>query len=142
MLLAPAEFPTKSADVDAGLPLSWPSTLAREIDLVSIAGMPAVNETLLLHRSSGSLIVADFVFNLRRECSVAAAVVWKLNGVYLQTAASRFYRSCVKDRQALRLSVDEVLALDFDRIVVGHGDLIDTGGKQAIAAAYDWLQTT
>ncbi len=44
--------------------------------------MPSVNEILLLHRGSGSLIVADFVVNLRRECSaggkqsIATAYNW------------------------------------------------------------------
>ncbi len=28
---------------------------------------------------------------------------------------------------------------DFDRLVMAHGDVIETGGRQVIAEAYGWL---
>jgi len=32
-----------------------------------------------------------------------------------------------------------VLAWDFDRIVVAHGDVVDNGGPAALRTAFDWL---
>lgn len=43
------------------------------------------------------------------------------------------------DRRAARRSLDQLLALDFDRLVVGHGRALASGAKQALAAAYAWL---
>lgn len=43
------------------------------------------------------------------------------------------------DRAAARRSVDAVLALPFDRLVVGHGAPLDAGAREALASAYAWL---
>jgi hypothetical protein len=32
-----------------------------------------------------------------------------------------------------------MLAWDFDRIVVCHGQVLPSGGKEALTRAYDWL---
>jgi hypothetical protein len=43
------------------------------------------------------------------------------------------------DRAAARRSLDALLALPFDRLVVGHGAPLATGAQAALAAAYEWL---
>ena len=39
----------------------------------------------------------------------------------------------------LRASLDRILAWDFDRVVVTHGDVLESGGKQALRQAFSWL---
>ena len=36
-------------------------------------------------------------------------------------------------------SIDAILAWDFDRIIVGHGTTIETGGKAALRDAFAFL---
>ncbi|HEY0369499.1 MAG TPA: hypothetical protein VGC85_07875, partial [Chthoniobacterales bacterium] len=43
---------------------------------------------------------------------------------------SFFFRFMIKDRAAFIESVRPILSLDFDRIVVGHGDVIERDAKQ------------
>jgi hypothetical protein len=43
------------------------------------------------------------------------------------------------DRVAARRSIDALLALPFERLVVGHGAPITAGGRAALATAYAWL---
>jgi hypothetical protein len=43
------------------------------------------------------------------------------------------------DRAAARRSLDAVPARPFDRLIVGHGTPIASGGREALAAAYAWL---
>lgn len=43
-------------------------------------------------------------------------------------------------RPAARRSIDALLALPFDRLIVGHGAPLAAGGKEALAAAYAWLR--
>ena len=121
------------------LPDAWPSELRDDVDLAKIEGMPSINEVLLCHRPSRSLIVADFVFNLGRDCSFPTTALLKLSGVYRTVGPSKLYKSCIKDTVATRRSVDEILGWDFDRIVVGHGDVVETDGVETIRAAYAWL---
>jgi glyoxylase-like metal-dependent hydrolase (beta-lactamase superfamily II) len=46
-------------------------------------------------------------------------------------------RQLVSDRSAFRDSIERVLAWDFERIVPGHGDVLERGGPAALRAA--WL---
>jgi hypothetical protein len=62
-------------------------------------------------------------------------------GFYDRVALSRVIRwTGFHDRRAARRAVDRLLALDFDRLVVGHGAPLTSGGRQALGAAYAWLR--
>lgn len=136
--LAPEGFsgPGRDHDVLSG---SWPAEYAAELQVTKIEGMPSIEEVAFGHQSSGSLIVADFVFNLGRECSLATKAMLKMSGVYRVVGPSRLYRSFVVDRAAMRRSVDAILEWTFDRIVVGHGDIVDADDPESIRSAYGWL---
>ena len=48
---------------------------------------------------------------------------------------ARSVRMTVKDAAALRRSLAEIEAWDFDRIIVGHGEIVETDGKRQYAEA-------
>jgi hypothetical protein len=41
----------------------------------------------------------------------------------------------VKDRAAFDRSIERMLAWDFDRIVMAHGDIVETGGRRMLIEA-------
>ena len=45
----------------------------------------------------------------------------------------------IKDRAALRASLDRLLAWDFDRLVLSHGRNVDAGAKELLRDAYAFL---
>ena len=115
------------------------STQLTGLRFAQIAGMPKVNECVVLHESSGSLIVADLVFHFPRSDSFALRTLLKANSAYGKVAASRLFRSFIKDRDAMRASLDRVLDWDFDRLIVGHGEIVEKDAKASLRAAYSWL---
>jgi hypothetical protein len=61
-------------------------------------------------------------------------------GFESRVALSRMLRwTAFSDRAAAQRSLDTLLALPFDRLVVGHGEPITTGAREALVAAYTWL---
>ena len=44
-----------------------------------------------------------------------------------------------RDKAAVRASVDRILAWDFDRAVVTHGDVVESGAKERLRDAFAWL---
>jgi glyoxylase-like metal-dependent hydrolase (beta-lactamase superfamily II) len=61
-------------------------------------------------------------------------------GFHDRVALSRVLRwTSFSDRAAARRSLDAVLALDFERIIVGHGPPIESGAKAALTGAFSWL---
>lgn len=107
------------------------------IDLQLIAGMPRVNEVAVLHRPSRSLIVADLVFNIGPEANFTTRTFFKIYGGYGRPAPSRLYRAMIKDKPAMRSSLARVLEWDFDRLIPGHGEIIETGAREALRRGLD-----
>jgi hypothetical protein len=33
-----------------------------------------------------------------------------------------------------------VRSWDFDRIIIGHGQIVENGGRETILRAYEWLE--
>lgn len=46
-------------------------------------------------------------------------------------------KASVKDRAAFESSLGTILGWDFDRVIVGHGDVIESGGKAKLRAALE-----
>ena len=86
-----------------------------------IEGAPALNEMVFFHRASRTLLVSDLLFNIRKPANLVTRLVLDMMGTRGRLAMSRAWRRYTKDRQALRASVEKVLAWDFTRILPGHG---------------------
>jgi hypothetical protein len=104
-----------------------------------IRGMPRLNEVAFLHRPSRTLILTDLVFNLGPDMPLLSRVLLRLNDCYCKFGASRLLKSTIKDRAALRASLDHVFAWDFDRLVISHGRTLESGAKDALRTAFAFL---
>jgi hypothetical protein len=102
-------------------------------------GMPRLNEVVFLHRASRTLIVTDLAFNLGPEMPFLSRVLLRINDCYCRFGPSRLLRTAIKDRAALRGSLDEILNWDFDRVVLSHGRNLETGAKDALRTAFAFL---
>ena len=109
------------------------------IDQHVLQGMPRINEVAFLHRSSRTLVLTDLVFNLGPEMPLLSRVLLQLNDCYCRFGPSRMLRMSIKDRAALRRSIDHVLNWDFDRIVLSHGRNIANDGKAKLREAFAFL---
>jgi hypothetical protein len=112
-----------------------PAAWSAVFDQRMLRGMPRLNEVVFLHRASRTLILTDLVFNLGAEMPRLSRVLLRINGCYNCLAVSRLLQTTIKDRPALRASLDYMLAWDFDRVVVSHGRNLDSGAKDALRTA-------
>lgn len=114
-----------------------PSDWSAQLDQAWIAGAPHVNEVVFLHRASGSLVLTDFAMNFP---SLPPGWLTRLflrgMGLAGGVRTSRLVRSLVRDRAATRASLERILAWDFDRVLVTHGVICETGGAQALREAW------
>lgn len=116
-------------------PAAWSEIFEQQV----IRGMPRVNEVAFLHRPARTLVVTDLVFNLGPDMPFLSRVLLRLNNCYCKFSVSRLLRSTIKDRAAVRASLDRILAWDFDRIVLSHGANVETGGREMLRAAFAFL---
>lgn len=113
---------------------NWP--FSDEILMVQMEGLPQVNEAVFLHKESKTLLVWDLLFNLRRPQGWAAPLLLRLLGTYNGPAVSRLLALFAKDKVAFRRSLKHLFELDFDRLVMAHGEILETNAKRISKEAF------
>ena len=133
--LAPEGF-EKSAGVPTQPLLPPPAEWADELEVVRLEGMPMYEEHLFFHRASRTLIVGDLLFHFHDPQTVYEKVMRRgVMGLTQEASTNRVFAHMVRDRAAFQQSVQQVMAWDFERIVVGHGDVVERGGKRVLEEA-------
>lgn len=114
-----------------------PPEWAEEIAIASIDGAPEFGETALLHRPSRTLIVADLIFNFPGRHGLWTDLLLHVTAVggRHDPGVTVPFKKAITDRAAYVTSVKKVLAWDFDRVIVGHGVPIESGGKEKLRSA-------
>jgi hypothetical protein len=121
-------------------PLDGSSSPWPEIDLLYIDRMRLfLDELVMLHKTSRSLVLADLAFHITERRSAYMKLCFRFVGAYPNCGVPLFFRLAPHDRGYLRQKIEQMLAWDFDTLVVGHGDAIPRNGKQALRQAYAWL---
>lgn len=114
--------------------------LAGVIDELPVEGF-RLRETALFHRASGTLVVADLIHNVGRPTHAWTATYTRLMGFHDRIALSRVIRwTGFDDKKAARRSLDAILERASDRLILGHGAPLLTGGREALATGYTWLR--
>jgi hypothetical protein len=111
-----------------------------EVEYVPFGGAPGLNEVVFFHPASRTLVLTDLAFNVRRGGPNRARIFHALVGAVGRFGPHRIVRLAIRDRQAARRSVDRILAWDFDRVVVSHGDVLETGGRYQVETAFAFLR--
>jgi hypothetical protein len=129
--LVPEEFP--HAEKLNAQPLTAPAEWGDELQVRRIEGMPSVQEHAFFHAPSRTLIVADLVFNFGEDAprwtKFLARHFMRLPNL---SGMSLAFRWMIRDKTAFLRSIAEIMRWDFDRVIVGHGEIIQSGGKERI----------
>ena len=80
------------------------------------------------------------LFNIPATDEWLAGLLLKLAGMDDGPRPSRLWRGMIKDSVAFRHSLESIMHLDFDRIVPGHGEIMETNAKRIFEDAFSpWL---
>jgi hypothetical protein len=116
-----------------------PAEWKDEVGQVFFRGRPYENEVVFFHRASRTLIMCDLAFNFGpRAAAPTRLLMWLLRS-YGRFGPSKLDPLLIRDRRAARQSLERILAWDFDRVVVAHGDVLESGGREALRQGYAWL---
>jgi len=123
------------------LPLS---TLSREvlesdIEIIKIEGAPKVNEYAFIHKDSNTLILTDMAFNIGANVSFWSKIFFKLNGAFDRFGPSKLMKAMISDPVALNSSIEEILTFDINRIIVSHGNILESNAKPTLKEAFSGL---
>jgi len=133
--LAPDGF-AKASGVQTEPLLPPPQDWDGEIDVLRIDGV-RMNEHALFHRRSRTLVVADLFFSFPEETTGwPRFFVRHLMRLPRLFGISSFYRLFViRDKEAFARSMNALLALDFERLVVAHWQPVERDAKRVVEQA-------
>ena len=125
--------------VDGILGERLPPPMAADFEQALVRGGRIMREVALLHRPSRTLLLVDVLERFGDETpglNWAVRACWKLLGTWNEPTPAPEYRFGWHDRAAARASLERILAWDFDRIVIAHGDLVERDAKVVARRAW------
>ena len=131
------------------LPDAPPHTLLSELTSSTLPGLTVravdgaarMDEYVAVHAASRTLVVCDIAFHITRRDHWPTRVFMALNGGMGSFKPSRIMKLMVNDKRALQATLDALGALDFERIVVSHGDVVEHDGPRVLRDAFAWLSS-
>jgi len=115
---------------------SW----STDLDQVLIRGSRFIQEVAFFHRPSRTLILVDLIENYGDKTAKANWVLrfwWKyVFRMWNRPKPAPEYQLGWNDKLAAKESLERILAWDFDRIILAHGDLIEDDAHQIARDAW------
>ena len=117
-----------------------PNAWAREIDQVLVRGNRLIWEVVFFDRPSKTLIITDLLENIGEKSD---AVSWQFKlwwkavfHMWDNPKPAPEYQMGWKDKRAAKRSLERILELDFDRIILSHGENIESDAKAVLRKAW------
>lgn len=112
----------------------------KDMDQVLLRGNRMISEVAFFHRNSRTLILVDLIENVTDS---TPGVCWQLKlwwklvfRMWNRPKPAPEYQMGWKDKRAAATSLRRILAWDFERIIISHGDLIEKNAKAVALEAW------
>ncbi|MCO8245405.1 MULTISPECIES: DUF4336 domain-containing protein [unclassified Haladaptatus] len=109
------------------------------IDQAAFLGSFWITEIEFFHRPSKTLIIGDICYNLGPKTPLKTRLATQLLGMYGDLSVPLDLQHMMKNKAAARHSIDRILEWDFERVIVGHGNVVEHNPKRRFREAFDWL---
>ncbi len=103
------------------------------------SGIKLAQETVFYHQPSQTLILTDTAFHFDQNNRLSMRLAARVLGSYQTLRPSRLEKWGTRDKAKVLESVQQVLAWDFDRVIPGHGSIVEGNGKAQFQAGYEWF---
>ena len=117
-----------------------PEIWADTLDQVLIRGNKFIWEVAFYHRPSKTLLLVDVIENITDQTPNVNWILmfwWKMVfHMWNNPKPAPEYQMGWRDKQAARTSLEKILEWDFERIILAHGDLIETHARERALKAW------
>ncbi len=116
-----------------------PPLWADELSQVVLQGTRIMREVAFLHRGSRTLILVDLIENFTSDTpgtNVFLRALFRALGMWNRPRPAPEYRFAWGDKVRVRGALERIIAWDFDRVILSHGDIITHDARQTVAGAW------
>jgi len=116
------------------LPPEW----SKDFEALLFDGARGFREWVFLHRASRTLILTDLSFQLPKPNTPLGRIVARADDVGRGFGPSRVERAAMLmgDKKRQRAQLETILSWDFERILPGHGFVIERDAKRKLRDAF------
>jgi hypothetical protein len=111
-----------------------------EVEALRFRSSSELQEIVLFHRATRTLISADLAFNIQSSEGTVSRLLLRLNDSYKSFGPSRVCRMHITEPAMARADVDTILALGASRLVVSHGEILHSEVEAALRRGYAWMR--
>lgn len=113
-----------------------------EFNQVVIQGTRIISEVAFLHKNTRTLILVDLLENIGDDYTHEAGLLlkfwWKaVFHMWNNPKAAPEYQMGWGDKEVARKGLEKILSWDFDRIILAHGNLIESDVKPVLTKAWE-----
>jgi hypothetical protein len=114
-----------------------------DLDQLALRGNPFLKEVCFLHRRSRTVILGDVIQAnpMIEGRSIRNFAFRMLNVAAPRGGMSRDLKLSSIQRSRARESLRRLLAWDFDRLIISHGDCVPRDAKTYVREVFRWLDT-
>lgn len=105
----------------------------QEIDHFMFTGH-ALQETIIFHRATGTLITADLIYNYGPRQYPAERMFFRTIGCYGAPKVAFYHRFAITDKKSVANLIKTVSSWKIRRIIMSHGDIIESDEASSIFA--------
>ena len=113
---------------------------ADDFDQVLVRGSKYIWEVAFFHKNTRTLLLVDLIENFTdatQDVSLSLKLWWKMVfRMWDKPKPAPEYQLGWKDKKAAAQSLEKILHWDFERIIMSHGDLIESEAKNAARTAW------
>ena len=143
-----ASQPTRFTLQQGDLPITGfltdtpPPDWADDFEQLAFKGNRYLSEVLFYHKKSHTVILNDLIqVNKKVKGKPLTNFIFRIMGVsYPNGGVSRDLRMSFTKRELARQSLETLLSWDFDKLIIAHGDCIETDAKSFVEQKFRWLK--
>lgn len=107
-----------------------------ELETLPLGGVPFLDETVLYHRPTRTLLAADIVLCPNAKDHWTMRFAARLLGFYERVRVPYDVKNKIPDKAAAARSIRAMLERPAERLIVGHADIIEAGCGDRLAEAW------
>ncbi|MEO1428111.1 MAG: DUF4336 domain-containing protein [Cyanobacteria bacterium J06633_8] len=107
--------------------------------ILDLKGVFCLNEVVLFHRESKTLILTDTAFHFDDSFPLITQLIMRVMGGYKKLEPSILEKLAIREKQKVKESIQKVLKWEFERVIVAHGSIVEKAGKEKLTKGYEWV---
>ena len=104
---------------------------------LGLSGVDSLNEWVFFHPQSRTLILTDTAFHFDNSFPLITQFAARVIGGYKSLSPSLLEKVATTEKAKVKLAVQKILDWDFGRVIMAHGSIIESQGKQKFKAGYE-----